>query len=77
MIKQTKTDDRYVASDPAGIATLIDGDNMKIHGERIRLHVGSTRPRVVSSAAWRASPGGAARTRRAALAGKFGRQFVT
>ncbi len=62
MIKQIKTDDCYVASDPAGTATVIDGDNMKIHGERIWLHAGSTPPRFVNSAAWRASPGGAART---------------
>lgn len=77
MRKQTKTYDRYLASDPAATAPLIDGDNMEIHGERIRLQAGSTRPRVVNSAAWRASPGAAATTRRAAVSGKFGRQFAT
>ena len=77
MRKQTKTYDRYLASEPAATAPLIDGDNMEIHGERIRLHAGSTRPRAFNPAAWRASPGAAARTRRAAVAGKFGRQFAT
>ncbi len=77
MRKQTKTYDRYLASDSAATAPLIDGDNMEIHGERIRLHAASTRPIAANSAAWRASPGGPAGTRRAAVAGKFGRQFAT
>ena len=77
MRKQTKTYDRYLASEPAATAPLIDGDNMEIHGERIRLHAGSTRPIAANSAEWRAGPGAAAGTRRAVVSGKFGRQFAT
>ena len=50
-------------ADVAGTASVIDGDTIEVHGQRIRLH-GMTHPRAASSAAWTASPGNAGRMRR-------------